>query len=350
MKKHKKKLIIAAVLLPLLIAGSVGAWFLWKSNQVVAQTGVTGTVVDILEAEALAGEETGRVNILLAGNSSDDAGHSGALLTDSILIMSIDVVNNTSSIASIPRDMWVNIPGNGYAKINTAYSYGETQQFSEAGYSAGGMGLLEKTIETTLGVPINYTTLINYAAFKETIDLVGGIDISIESSDPRGIYDPNIRLSNGSALTLSNGTQHLDGETALALARARNLPVYGQEAYGLPNGDYDRSMYQRKMLIALIQKLTEQINIADVNELLTIFGSNVEANFSVGNIRRLYDFSKLITVENTTQIALTGDNALLVDGTSSSGQWILEPRTSYEEIAQTLQTILAPAVADNSEQ
>lgn len=350
---HKrKKLIISTILIVIVSVGSYGGWLLSKANEAVAQTGVTGSIVDLLSPEALAGEETGHVNILLAGNSSDDPGHSGALLTDSIIILGIDTIHNTASIMSIPRDSWVAIPNNGYAKINAAYSLGEAQHFTEAGLSAqGGMGLLEKTIENSFGISINHSALINYQAFKEAVDLVGGIDVTIESTDTRGIFDPNIAVYDGGPLLLANGVQHLDGQTALNLARARNSPTYdGRIAYGLPGGDYDRAMYQRKMLIALANKLSTKINLtnpSEVTKLLAIFGNNTKMNFNMGNLRRLYDLSKLIKTESITQVSLTGTGGMLVGSTSASGQWILVPNSAdgtYSNIATFLKTGFAPSV------
>ncbi|MEO8036754.1 MAG: M56 family metallopeptidase, partial [Acidobacteriota bacterium] len=120
--------------------------------------------------------ENGRINILVAGNSADDAGHNGASLTDSIMVMSVNTRNNTAMMLSVPRDLWVNVPGNGHSKINAAYTY-------------GGMDALKGVIEDNLDIPIHYTVLVNYSAFRDLVNAVGGITIKIDSPDRRGIYD-----------------------------------------------------------------------------------------------------------------------------------------------------------------
>jgi hypothetical protein len=92
--------------------------------------------------------QDGRVNILVAANSADDVGHNGANLTDSIMVLSIDTRKNTALILSVPRDLWVNIPGVGHSKINAAYPN-------------GGMDKLQDVLQDDLGMTINYQALVN---------------------------------------------------------------------------------------------------------------------------------------------------------------------------------------------
>ena len=277
-----------------------------------------GSLVDMLTPEALNGEETGAVNILVAGNSADDAGHDGAELTDSIMVARIDLATKKLTLLSVPRDMWVNYQGS-YMKLNAVYT-------------VGGMDGLQSTIEEMLGIMINHRVLINYAAFREMIDAVGGIDITIESPDSRGIYDPMIGFSIG------NGEQHLDGTQALLLARSRNDPTYdGRNAYGLPNGDFDRTMYQRKIATALMEKVASNSTLANTTKLKALFESisgNVQSDFTVGQLRRLYDLSKELT--STESVSIRGDEGslLLANYTSYDGQSALIPSAGMDDYSQ----------------
>ncbi len=317
-KRHWKK-ILSASLVVVLAVSSVFAYSLYnEADAAVSSVTSSGTAVDLLKAENLDGEETGRVTILIAGNSVDDANHGGAELTDSIMVASIDVTTKKLTLISVPRDMWVTVGGSSM-KINAVYT-------------TGGMDLLETTVEDMLGIPINHQVLINYTAFRQMIDAVGGIDVTIESPDERGIYDPMIGFSVG------NGVQHLDGTQALLLARSRNDPTYdGRIAYGMPNGDFDRQLYQRKIMQALLAKVssvTTLVNPTTLPKLLESFKGNVSSNLSAGQLRRIYDLSKQMSTTESISVRGTDDNLLIANYTSYDGQSALMPRLGIHEYSE----------------
>src|SRR5262249_37731197 len=168
-----------AVLAALVLVG--GLWFGFKFYRDIAKlTGNSNpfSLFTVFHPVALQ-NQNGRVNILLAANSADDPGHNGANLTDSIMVLSVNTKNNTALILSIPRDLWVDIPGVGHAKINSAYPN-------------GGMDLLQEVVQDNLGLTIDYQALVNYGAFRDLVNAVGGITIIIKSDDPRGIYNPSL--------------------------------------------------------------------------------------------------------------------------------------------------------------
>ncbi len=182
-----KRTVVTLALIILVVGGWVGGKFAYNTHKVFG-----GNLLSVLKPEKLKGEENGRVNILLAGNSADDIGHNGGQLTDSIMVISIDTKNNKAFLLSIPRDLYVEIGRSGHGKINEAYVDGEATKFSENDYPKGGMGQLEQVIEDSLGMKINYYALVNYNALKQAVDAVGGVDFNVQSKDPRGLYDPNI--------------------------------------------------------------------------------------------------------------------------------------------------------------
>ena len=266
--------------------------------------------------------QNGRVNILLAANSADDPGHNGANLTDSIMVLSVNTKNNTALILSVPRDLWVNIPGNGYSKINAAYP-------------DGGMDLLQNVVQKDLGLTIDYQALVNYEAFKDLVDAVGGITINIQSPDPRGIYDPNIDYTSRRCCALAkypNGPVTLNGHQALNLARARGDPNPYGIPYGFSDGDFDRTQHQRQMLLAIKDKSSQAGVIANpfkVSALVDAVGNNVKTNLQLDEVETLYTYMKKIddnSIASYNVNTLKGGNTTMLENyTTPDGQSALIP-------------------------
>ncbi len=283
-------------------------------------------------------ETNGRVNILLAGYSVGDPHHGGAMLTDSIMIISINPKTKAGTIISVPRDLWVNIPGYGQSKINAAYEYGQRGGFNEKSYFPGGMGLLEKVVEQDFGVNFDYYALINYAAFKSAVDAVGGIRIDIQSPDPRGIYDAYTNLK------LPNGWVTLNGQEALNLARARG----DGPSYGIPNSDFTRTQHQQQMLVALKEKASQMSSLLDpitVVKLVNAVGNNVITDLSVGQIESLYYDTKSIPGNKIKQVTINNYNGQnLITNYYIDGQDALVPAAgtyNYAQIQTAVNSLLS---------
>jgi len=318
-KKVIKRTILTLLIVFLCTGVFLGGKFIYDLSKTF-----NGNIFGLLFPTKLKGEDSGRVNILLAGYSADDPSHAGAELTDSIMLVSIDTKNNTAWMLSVPRDLWVNIPGYGYQKINAAYEDGQSDNFSAGGYPNGGMGELEQIVSQKFGIPIDYYALIDYTAFKQAVDAVGGITINIQSTDPRGLYDAYTHLK------LPNGWVTLDGQQALNLARARGDNAAGDISYGFANSDFDRTLHQRQMLLALKQKVgtTGVIsNPISLSQLFDAMGNNVKTDFNVSDIRRLYSLSKKIPTNKIQSLSLNNSNGinLLTGYYTSDGQDALVP-------------------------
>lgn len=343
-RKWTKKKIALLVALPFLL---LAIWLGFKFSYDLAKI-FKGNVFGVLHSTRLKGEDQGRVNILIAGNSADDIGHNGGNLTDSIMILSIDTNNHKALLLSVPRDLYVNIPGNGHGKINQAYVDGENQNFNEGDYPSGGMGLLEKTIEQTLGIKSQYYALINYSALRDMVNAVGGIDVNIQSTDRRGLYDPSRDYATGGVLVrLTNGVHHLDGEQALDLARARG-DAYG--SYGYANSDFTRTANQRLMLLSLKNKIGSTGVLANPLKLTSLadaLGNNVKSDMSVSQVRRLYDIMKQI---NNSKIASGGLNDLsgtnYLQSERVHGQSVLIPSAGEDEYGD-IRTALSRLFSNN---
>jgi LCP family protein required for cell wall assembly len=306
-----------------------------------------GNVLGILSSTRLKGESTGRVNILLAGEAGQNSGQTGGVnLTDSIMLISLDTKNNTGFLMSIPRDLYVNIPNdNGYGKINAVNEDGDSSNFSQAGYPSGGMGLLEKTVSKDFNIPIDYYALIDYDAFKQAVDAVGGITINIQSSDPRGLYDAYTHLK------LPNGPVMLNGPQALDLARARGDDVAGDISYGFPDSDFDRTMHQRQMLQALKSKAVTSSVLANpikISNLFSALGDNLKTDLSLSDARRLYDITKVIPNSKLQSLSLNSANGqdLLANYIDTSGQEDLVPAAGLNDYSQ-IQQFVAQQTSNN---
>jgi LCP family protein required for cell wall assembly len=341
-KKHKRKKIFKSVLIIILILiVGVGGFLGWKTLRNTSKV-FNGNVLGFLDSTKLKGEEDGRVNLLLAGTSEDDPGHDGAMLTDSIMVVSIDTVNKNAFMISIPRDLWVDYQTKecsvGYqGKINAVYTCGEQVEFKKEGYPDGGIGLLSKVVETNFGIPIHYYAKINYTAFRDAVNAVGGIDITLKTNDPRGILD---RIFDWECkyqcykVKYPNGPLHLNGDQALALARARGdiAPTYGT------GNDFGRTERQRQMLIALKDKTLSAgilTNPAKIGGLLDAAGDNVNTNFQTNELRRLYEIGKDIKSHNIKSIGLTDDNVNLVETfTAYNGASAVRPTAGTNDFSE----------------
>ena len=172
-------------------------------------------------AAAQSDPASGYVNIILLG--SDRREDNATWRTDTMIVVSVDTDRKVVRLLSIPRDLWVNIPGHGNDRINTADMWGELAQ------AGTGPDLVKQTILESLGIPIDYYVRADFDGFVEIIDAIGGVEVDVECP----LTD----------IELEPGIQHMDGELALLYARSR-----------ITTNDFDRSRRQRKLLMALWSK------------------------------------------------------------------------------------------------
>ncbi len=339
LKQHKKRWfmrhkVLSSFLCVIFIIFAVGGWFgsriIGDLNKVF-HGNIFGDVQALFNTTRLKGEAQGRVNILLAGYQGKNSDEGP--LTDSIMVVSLDTRNNTAFTYSIPRDIWIHIPGMGYQKINAANT---NTKFNQQGYFKGGMGQLQQLLEQNFGVPIDYYALINYAAFEDAVNAVGGITVNIQSPDPRGLYDPNVDKAHGGPLLLPNGPVKLNGIHALALALARGDSPY---AYGFPLSDINREQHQRQELVALEQKAFSAgvlSNPLDITRLFDAIGNNVKTNLSLADAIRMVQLLKHVNVSAIKSYGLSysGTNHLLKTYVTYNGQDALVPTAGVNNYSQ----------------
>jgi LCP family protein required for cell wall assembly len=190
-----------------------------------------------------------------------------------MILFTLDPINRSAGMLSIPRDLWVNIPGYNYGRINTAYQLGEA--YKEVG---GGPALAIKTVEELLGVPIDYYAQIDFDAFISFIDEIGGVKVNI----PEKIkVDPIAHGKKNNTKILDVGPQLLDGELALAYARARKTE----------GGDFDRAQRQQQVIMGIRDQILrfEQLPrlIARSGILYNQLSSGVNTNMNIDQLVRL---------------------------------------------------------------
>ena len=178
-----------------------------------------------------------RISILLLGIDLR-CGEEGPTHTDSMMVLTIDPVGLSGAMLSLPRDLWVEIPGFGLDRINQAHYMGQVYE-----YPGGGPGLAVETVESVLGIDIDYYAAINFQAFIDVVDAVDGIEVDV----PEVIDDPDYpdNCYGYDPLYIDAGTHQLDG--AMALKYARTRATFG--------GDVDRAGRQQAVLLAIREKV-----------------------------------------------------------------------------------------------
>lgn len=215
----------------------------------------------------------GRVSLLLLGVDYRDWSTSRDYSrSDTMILLTLDPVTRTAGILSIPRDLWVAIPGFKHGKINTAYYLGDAHKLP-----GGGPGLAVKTVEQFLGVPINFYAQVDFGVFVRFIDEIGGVKIDV----PEEITIDLLGSGSATKKTLQPGVQVLPGEWALAYARARHTE----------GGDFDRAQRQQQVILAIrdrilsVDMLSTLISKADI--LYQELSSGIRTNLGVDQIVKL---------------------------------------------------------------
>lgn len=256
--------------------------------------------------EAQPWDGASRVTILVMGLDFRDWEAGETARTDTMMLVSVDPVNLTVGMLSIPRDLWVNIPGFEYAKINTAYFLGESYQLP-----GGGPGLAVKTVEEVIGVPINFYAQLDFYSFIKFIDEIGCIDLKIRREIT---IDP---LGPGNTVTLKPGTQPLCGAEALAYARQRYTD----------GGDFDRSQRQMEVIMAIRDQILNLNKlpglVANAPLLYNDLSQGVRTNLNMQQIIQLAILASRIPRENIKQDIIGEDHVEF--GTSPDGLSIVKP-------------------------
>jgi LCP family protein required for cell wall assembly len=273
-----------------------------------------------VDPNALKGEGEGRINILLLGIGG--IGHEAPDLSDTMIVASIDPVNKTASLLSVPRDLWVKVPGSKTTgKINAAYEVGKYAYLHKMDSSnnntqaiKAGFKTADETVEQVLGIDIHYNMLVNFASFKQAVDTVGGVTVNV----PEDLYDPTMAWENGGNSVLAKaGVQQFDGKHALIYVRSRET-----------SSDFARSQRQRALILALKEKIVTLGTLSNplkISKLMNAFGNNVVTDLSLNDASRLYTLTKGIGDSGVKSLGLADGTTRLVTTGRVGNQSVVLP-------------------------
>ncbi len=297
------------------------------------------------------------VNILLMGSDSrsgESYGH-----TDTMILATIDPVAKTVAALSIPRDLWVTIPGYGENRINNAYRWGQIKE-----HPGGGPALVAETVEANLGVSVDHYVLVKFEAFEQFVDTLGGVEVCVperldaaayygypadevnpdeyysfvplSAVEPLNSVEPVTQTTTEDELAprgyqflyIEAGSHQLDGATALRYARSRASVT----------ADFARVQRQQAVLLAVREKALQMGVITKLPELWDTLGGLVETDLPLTDMFQWAALMHDTPRENITMRAISHQQTM--DHTTADGARVLLPNRS--EIATLVTELFGP--------
>lgn len=311
------------------LVGSVGGFFVYKTGYVLNKISDKDTFVFESLLNVIPGvqkdeleQEDGRINVLLLGMRGQNV-PGGGLLADSIMVVSLKADENKVAIISIPRDLYVKIPETeNRTKINAIYALGEENGKKQ------GLEMMKKIVGEVTGLNIHYSAALNFVGFKQLIDAIGGVEITLETP----FYETTQFVKGnecGGEFILPKGVNVLDGEKALCYVRAREN-----------TSDFDRAKRQQVVLKAMRDKLISMGTLSDfgkVSQILGVVGDNVRTDMSSAEMRKF--FEKYIGLKDAQIYQRVFENSpeglLEVPQNAPEGAgYILVPRKGWDDYSE----------------
>jgi LCP family protein required for cell wall assembly len=269
--------VISVLVVANLAAGFV-LWALLTGQSFLSSAGADREVTEVLDPQM--GRE---LTFLLVGSDSREGlsdleyfGDFGGARADVVMLVRVDGASSRIQMLSIPRDLWVEIPGSGENRINAAYAIGGSRKLVE-------------TVKHNLQVDINHYVEIDFVGFKGLIDELGGIQLTF----------PYPARDTKSGLNVEAGTQIVDGSTALAYARSRSYQEYRNGRWvSVDANDLGRTERQQEVMRAMFAKLKSPSSITEAGALSRTLAKHMTidsrlASSSVGSLA--WDFRGVLT-------------------------------------------------------
>ena len=271
-----------------------------------------------------------KVNVLLLGMAGGM--HDGADLTDTIIVGSFDMKKRSIALISIPRDVWSEALKD---KVNSAYHYGEVKK------EGGGIILSRAIIEDVIGLPIHYVVTLDFTQFENLIDVLGGIDVEVETAFTDTEFpiagrendecdgDPKF-LCRYETIQFQTGLQHMDGKTALKYVRSRH-------ADGDEGTDFARSRRQQDIILALkekIMKLQPWFHVDITKKLLAAADTATDTDMTLGEQLTI---GKMALQNSSSMKKISMEQLLIVPPAWMYGRYVLVPGSDYETVHTYIQ-------------
>lgn len=282
-RRSSAKRVFGITLLVLILL--VGGWFATK--MALGGWDWDGSIKSLFtfNTTKLIGEESGRVNVLMLGIPGADSGTDGPNLTDTVMVASLNTTDKTSLLFSLPRDLFVKVPGFGDSKLNAVYEIGNAQEGGNGGK------LSADVVGQVLGLEIPYYVRIDFSGFAKLIDELGGINVTVD----KDLYDAKYPGPNNTyeVVDIKAGTYTMDGAMALKYARSRQS-----------TSDFDRARRQQQVMLAIRAKAMETnllTNPTKALALLDILKDSIQTNLTIPEMKRAleltddFDPTKLVT-------------------------------------------------------
>jgi LCP family protein required for cell wall assembly len=245
--------------------------------------------------------------------------------TDSIILVAVDTGGHTAGLLSIPRDLWVYIPGRGNERINTAELWGELGK-----YPGGGPALIKKTIEYNLGLPVHYYVRVDLQGFVKIIDTLGGVTVDVDCPLSDRFPDPS-SPTGFTDLDLSPGIYHIDGKTALYYSRSR-----------LSTSDFDRSRRQQKVIRGVWEQALRLDILPKIPELWQTLSDAFQTDLSLDQVLTLAYLGTQMEPQNIHGHFI--DRTMVTGWRTPKGASVMLP--NHEKIRQVVAQFLAPPPLD----
>lgn len=301
----------------LMVVGLVSAGYIFGQALLSAQQTFGGGAATIEENI----RRDGRINVLLIGRGG--ATNEAPDLTDTLILASLDPVNNQAALVSIPRDLYIRPAAHGgFTKINAVYANAKNAAREEGSDNERaqqiGLQAIQRAVSDFTGVDVNYYVMVDFEAFKRAVDAVGGVDVNVP---PELAVVETMRIDGRTyRLNVPAGQQRFDGFRALAFARSRLTS---------PQGDFTRSERQKLILKALGDKVLDAGTFANpvrVTRLVDALGDHVRTNLSgLAELARLYEIGRAIGGERVRSISLAEPPNRLVETDNIGGLSVVVP-------------------------
>ncbi len=264
-----------------------------------------------------------RTNVLILGlDRRPEEGY--VVRSDVIILLTVDPSGPRMGVLSIPRDLYVGIPGYGAGRINTAHFWGEAYG-AQTKVDGGGPALAMQTVTQNFGVPIQHYVRVDFESFRAVVDAVGGIDVLVEEPIVDNAYPTDDY--GVTCIEIPAGLQRMDGETALYYARSRYR-----------SSDFDRLKHQQQIFTALSRRILDSEVWPNLPTIYQAVMENVDTNLTFKDAMLLAPTLYRVGADGIEFRAI--DREMADPWTAPTGEEVLLPR--WETINPVIQELFMP--------